>query len=82
MGRVRGAVISDMKYIDSCTIEESLMSLNGHLLNFHFIDYLLLFIYWRTTAQSTLGRGAILRAKTEILKYQPGRVGHVGCRSR
>ena len=22
------------------------------------------------------------RAKTEILKYQPGRVGHVGCRSR
>ena len=33
--------------------------MNGHPLSSLFIDYLLLCTYWRTTAQSTLGRGAM-----------------------
>ena len=42
------------------------MSMNGHPLSSHINDYLLLCTYWRTTAQSTLGRGAMLLYRSSL----------------
>ena len=58
-----------------------------HLCRSHFIEY----CYFVLTGERHLKVHSVAvamacccigRAKTKILKYQPGRVGHVGCRSR
>ena len=40
--------------------------MNGHPLSSLFIDYLLFCTYWRTTAQSALGRGAMILYRSSL----------------
>ena len=72
----------------NCITKWSIMSMNCHPLSSHFIYYMLLIAYWGTTAQSTLGRGAMLLYRSSLewdsekISTRPDRVDHAGCRSK